>query len=164
MDYPPEIERMHQAIAQLPGVHSVCSGIDDLQGITGDDLRLPDQAHLPHGALRRTNGGLTNEALIQFEFQLEPSATAWRSLEFIAWFVRDRARGGEFLQIRPFALPPEHGEQTQLGETLRWHIDLFCPDTGDDLSPQLARVAELAKGLELAIRLYGSRLGQDELK
>lgn len=35
---------------------------------------------------------------------------------------------------------------------------MFCPNAGDDLSPQLAKVAELANGLELAIRLYGSSI------
>lgn len=155
MDYPPEIERLHQALSSLPGVTDLQSGIESLQGLTGDELRLAGFAHLPHGALRRTNGGLADEAFIQVEFRVEQTAAGWRSLEFLAWFVRDQARGGESVQLRPFALPPMVGEQVQLGETLQWHIDLFCPGTGDDLSPQLARVARIADALELSLRLYG---------
>ncbi|MBY0512776.1 MAG: hypothetical protein K2P78_02575 [Gemmataceae bacterium] len=159
MAYPPALERLHAALASLPGVSDVCSGIESLQGLTGDDLRFPDFAHVPHGALRRTNGGLTGEALVQVEFRIAATAAGWRSLEFIAWFVRDQARGGVFIQLRPFALPPMYGDQVQLGHTLKWHIDLFCPDTGEDLSPQLAKIDGIAAGLELAINLYGPLIG-----
>ena len=71
------------------GVSDVCSGIESLQGLTGDDLRFPDFAHVPHGALRRTNGGLSGEALVQTEFRIASSPVGWQSLEFLAWFVRD---------------------------------------------------------------------------
>ena len=158
MDYPPEIERLHQALARLPGVDDLRSGIESLQELTADDLRLAENAHLPHGSLRRTNGGLADEAFIQVEFRVAPTPSGWRSLEFLAWFVRDQARGGESVQLRPFALPPMVGERVQLGETLQWQIDLFCPGTGDDLSPQLARVAKIAESLEIAFRLYGHLL------
>jgi hypothetical protein len=160
--YPPELERLHRALASLPAVSGVCSGIESLQQLTGDDLRFPDFAHVPHGALRRTNGGLPGEALIQIEFQLEPSTVGWRSLEFIAWFVKDQARSGELIQLRPFALPPMVGDEVQLGGTLKWHIDLFCPDTGEDLSPQLAKIDRIANGLELAVRLYGHLVGKTD--
>ncbi len=137
----------------------VCSGIDRLQGLTGDDLRFPDFAHVPQGALRRTDGGLAGEALIQVELRLEQSVTGWRALEFLAWFVRDQAQGGQSIHLRPFALPPMFGDQVQLGHTLRCHVDLFRPDTGEDLSPQLAKVDRIAAGLELAVRLYGHLVG-----
>lgn len=162
MAYPPELERLHRALAGLPGVSGVCSGIESLQELTGDDLRFPDFAHVPHGALRRTNGGLPGEALIQIEFRLELSSVGWRSLEFIAWFVKDQARSGALIQLRPFALPPMVGEQVQLGGTLKWHIDLFCPDTGDDLSPQLAKIDRIARGLESAVHLYGHLIGTSD--
>src|SRR4051794_37795562 len=128
MEYPPALERLHRALAGLPGVSDVCSGIESLEGLTGDDLRFPVFAHVPHGALRRTNGGLAGEALVQVEFRIGPSPVGWRSLEFVAWFVRDQARGGKSIQLRPFALPPMAGDQVQLGHTLKWHIDLFYPD------------------------------------
>ena len=155
MAYPPALERLHVALASLPGICDVCSGIESLQGLAEDILQFPDFAHVPHGALRRTNGGLTGEALVQVEFRIAPTPVGWRSLEFLAWFVRDQARGGESIQLRPFALPPMYGEQVQLGQTLKWHIDLFCPDTGEDLSPQFVKIDGIAAGLELAVRLYG---------
>ena len=155
MSYPPEIEYLHQALAALPGVTDVCSGIDSLDQLRVEDLGFPDFAHLPHGSLRRTGGGLDGEALMQFEFKIAHTVAAWRSLEFIAWFVRDQARGGVAMQLRPFALPPQIGETVQLGQTLRWHLDLFCANVSEDLTPQFAQVQDIAKGLELAMKIYG---------
>ena len=51
------------------------------------------------------------------------------------------------------------GDQVQLGHTLKWHVDLFFPDTREDLSPQLAQIDDMAAGLELAIKLYGQLIG-----
>jgi hypothetical protein len=158
MEYPAEIDALHRALSALAGVRNVCSGIDNLQGISTAELSFPDFAHLPHGALLRTGGGLESEALIQVEFILEPSEVGWRSLEFLAWFVRDQARGGESIQLRPFALPPVAGDQVQLGLSLRFHLDIFCPGTGEDLAPVLARVQKIADGLNLAIDLYDRML------
>ena len=59
-------------------------------------------------------------------------------------------------------MPPMYGEQVQLGNTLKWQIDLFYPDTEKDLTPQLARIADIAKGLELAVNLYGYLIGSSE--
>ena len=161
MSYPPQIKRLHIALGSLPGVSDVSSGVESLQGVTADDLRLPNCAAWPIGALRRTLGGLEDEALIQFEFRLAADAKSWRTIEFLAWFVRDQSRGGIAIQIRPFALPPEAQGQIQLGHTLRWHIDLFCPAVGNDLSPQLAQVEAIAKTLETAIQVYGGALAAE---
>jgi hypothetical protein len=156
--YPPEMEVLHHTLSALPGIHGVCSGIDNLEGVSAVELGSPALAHLPHGALRRTDGGLESEVLIQVEFRLESSPPGWRSLEFLAWFVRDRARGDQAIQLRPFALPPVAGDQVQLGDTLRFHLDIFCPKVDEDLAPTLARVRELADGLKLAIELYDRML------
>ena len=161
MSYPVEVEFLHKTLARLPGVHDLCSGIDSLHHLVAADLGFPDFRHLPHGALRRTGGGLDYEALIQIEFQIEQTPLGWRSLEFIAWFVRDQARGGVPMQLRPFALPPQVGESVQLGGTLRWHIDLFCPNVTENLAPQWAQVKEIANGLELAINIYGHLVPAD---
>jgi len=155
---PPSVELFHRTLGSLPGVHTVSSGIRSLHGLLADDLRLVDFAKLPLAALRRTGGGLEHEALVQFEFYLTPTSQGWRSLEFIAWFFRDQARGGVSIQLRPFALPPQVGDTVQLGHTLRWHIDLFCPKTDADLSAQLTLVQSIAQDLEVAIRLYGNLL------
>lgn len=158
MSYPLELEFLHTTLTRLPGVHEVCSGIDSLHHLVAADLGFADFRHLPHGALRRTGGGFDSEALIQVEFKIEQTPLGWRSLEFIAWFVRDQARGGVSMQLRPFALPPQIGELVQLGHTLRWHIDLFCSNVTEDLAPQLSQVQEIANGLRLAIEIYGHLL------
>jgi len=111
--------------------------------------------------LRRTSGGLDQEALIQFEFYVKPTPQGWRTLEFIAWFVRDQGRGGRQIQLRPYALPPQVGQNIQLGHTLRWHIDLFCPNSGADLSPELAQIHEIATTLSAAVDIYGPLLRVD---
>ena len=158
MSYPPQIEHLHAVLSALPGVVDVSSSVQSLQGVTAEDLRLPDFAAWPIGALRRTHGGLDAEALIQVGFRVATDASSWRTLEFLAWFVRDQSRGGVAIQLRPFALPPEALGQTQLGHSLRWHIDLFCADVGDELSPQLAQVDAIASTLEAAIQVYGHAL------
>jgi len=157
MSIPDEIRAFHDAIARLPGVVEVDSGIRSLDGIREDDLRLAGPfADLPHAVLRRTKGGLPNEAYLQFELKLRQDAAGWRALEFLAWFVRDAARAGEPIQLRPFAAPPQGaGGVVQIGRTLRFHIDLFWLDAGEDLAPILERIASLASALVLASDLYG---------
>jgi hypothetical protein len=156
MSLPDEIEAFHRALASLRGVRTVTSGIRSLDGLTADDLRLPGPfADLPHGALRRTNGGLPGEAYVQFELTLRPDADGWRALDFLAWFVRDQARGGEFVQLRPYALPPSGPDGARaLGTSPTFHIDLFWLDSGKDLAPILVRIEAMAKALEMARRLY----------
>lgn len=158
MSYPPQIERFQSALGSLPCVYDISSGIQSLQGITDTELRFPDFAALPIATLRRTLGGLEEEALVQFEFFLTPEQPAWQVLEFIAWFVRDQSRTGLAIQLRPFALPPEAAGQVQLGSSLRWQIDLFFQNVTDDLSLQLAQIDQMSQTLETAIEIYGHLL------
>lgn len=158
---PPQIRAFLDALTCLPGVTVLSSGIESINELPAEHLSLVDLGHLPHGALRRTNGGLVNEALVQFEFRVEPSAAGWRSLEFLAWAMRDMARSGTAVQLRPFARPPQVGESVQLGHSLRFSIDLFCQDMGDDLSPVFIIVDSMTKFLDLAINLYSSLLYED---
>lgn len=153
-DYPPQVAAFHNALSRLPGAYDVGSTVQSLWGVTPEVLSSVDFGHLPHAAIRWAGGGREDQALAQFEFRLKASATGWRSLEFISWWVRDQARGGTNIQLRPFALPPMAGQTVQLGHTLRFHIDLFCVANGKDLSPVLAAVQELADDLEAAMRIY----------
>jgi hypothetical protein len=155
-EYPIEISNFHDLLLTLPGVTAVASGIEGLTGLTADDLRLVDFAHLPHAALRRTNGGLEGEVFVQVEFYLEQTPGAWRTLEFIAWFVRDQARGGEFIQLRPFGLPPTAPGKIQLGNTLTFHLDLFFPNSTGEAEPILAKVRQIGHSLKSAIEIYRS--------
>lgn len=152
--YPQAVQTFHDVLLRLPGVYDVSSGIDSLDSLTSEHLALAEFTRLPLGILRRTDGGLKQEVITQFEFYLEPNHAGWRTLEFLAWFVRDAATSGEHIQLRPFALPPKVGEQIQLGNTLRFHIDLFLPNTSEDLEPVLLKIAELAQFLNLCINLY----------
>lgn len=152
--YPPEIEQFHQTLCSLAGVDSVVSGVDDLSSVDAELLAVPEYAHLPHAALLRTGGGLDHEVLIQFELALQPSREGWHALEFLGWFVRDCARGGRKMQLRPFALPPETPNGRQLGHTLKFHLDLFVDGIEDSLAPALQVISEINRSLELAISLY----------
>ncbi len=121
--YPQEIQEFHTQLLRLPGITDIISGINSLQGIREEHLAMSSFSHLPQGSLRRTTGGLQREALIQFEFRLEKDPQAWKSLEFLAWFVRERARAGEQIQLRPGGSVPIVDGKVQLGETLFFQID-----------------------------------------
>jgi hypothetical protein len=155
---PKQVEQFSAALQRLPGVYSVDSSVQSLQGLTADDLGLAAFAQLPHAALRRTSGGREGEVYVRFEFRLEPVPAAWQTLEFLAWFVRDQARGGLAIQLRPFGLPPTTPEGAQLGQSLRFDIDLFCVVSSGSLAPVLAEVGEVAKQLVLLSDLYDAAL------
>jgi len=157
-DFPPQVAAFQDAISGLPGAYDVASRIHCLWGVTPEILCSADFGHFPHAAIRWAGGGREDQALAQFEFHLRPSPESWRSLEFIAWWVRDQARGGINIQLRPFALPPVVGQNIQFGHTLRFHIDLFCIAKGDDLAPVLATVQMLADDLKDTMEMYESVL------
>jgi len=155
-EYPVEISNFHNLLLELPDVKNVSSGIESLAELTVEELALIEFAHLPHATLRRTNGGLDDEVFVQVEFYLSQTLEGWKTLEFLAWFVRDQARGGELLQLRPFGLPPIAKGETQLGNTLRFHLDLFCLNSNGELELILAKVKEIEQSLKTAIEIYRS--------
>jgi len=154
LHYPQEIQEFHDQLLRLPGVFDVISGINSLQGIREEHLSLSSFSHLPQGSLRRTTGGLQREALIQFEFRMEKTPQAWKSLEFLAWFIRDQARAGEQIQMRPGGSIPIVDGKIQLGETLYFQIDLFLPNAPGELTPILIKVRGLTHALNKALNLY----------
>ncbi|HEV8485398.1 MAG TPA: hypothetical protein VGV87_17780 [Blastocatellia bacterium] len=153
-ELPPEVTKLHDALRRLAGVHDTSSGIECVDGVTAEHLRLACFAQLPHGAMRRTDGAVPNEVQVQVEFRVEPSPEGWRSLEFLAWWIRDSARGGLPIQLRPFALPPTLGSNVQLEHTLRFHIDYFFTHPSREIEPVLAAVSELADDLNQTIEIY----------
>ncbi|WP_410768516.1 hypothetical protein [Fontibacillus sp. BL9] len=153
-NYPNEIEDFHNTILKLKGITGIESGVDNLEPVDAELLSQPPFAHLPHAALLRTNGGLENEVLIQFELETDYSLESLHSVEFLAWFVRDCARGGKAIQMRPFALPPSSPYGRQLGTSLKYHIDLFIDGIEESLEPALKLIGSLNKSLNLAIQLY----------
>lgn len=157
-EYPSAVAAFHEALERLPGIRDASSGIVSLHGLKEKDLSLLPYADLPLGALRRTKGGLAREALVQFEFEATPDEAGWRSLEFLAWFVRDQSRGGEPIQLRPKALPPATPDAVQLGSTLRFQIDLFWPKAGKNLAPAFKHIQALADQLRLMTKSYDRML------
>ncbi len=153
-DYPRDIEDFHSTLLMLKGISSIESGIDSLEEIDLFMMRQPEYAYLPHASLLRTNGGLEGEVLIQFEFIIDYSIESMQSLEFISWFVRDSARGGTKVQLRPFALPPETPYGRQLGSTLKFHLDLFVDGINETLEPAFEIIRKLNESLNLFIKLY----------
>jgi hypothetical protein len=153
-EYPKEVQEFHDALERLPGITNACSTIVTLDGVKENEFSLLIFADMPLGAMRRTHGGLAQEALVQFEFEVAQTKAGWRSLEFMAWYVRDLSRGGEAIQMRPKALPPTTHDSVQLGKTLRFQIDLFWEKAGKDLKPILLKIGELAKSLCNTIEVY----------
>ncbi|MGF7031354.1 hypothetical protein J2T17_002260 [Paenibacillus mucilaginosus] len=152
--YPTDIEEFHNALLGLKGITGIESGVENLEPIDTEMLGYSACAHLPHAALLRTGGGLEQEVLIQFEIAFDYSPESLQSVEFLAWWVRDCARSGTKVQLRPFALPPETPLGRQLGTTLKWHMDLFVDGVEESLEPALEEVRRLHHSLETAIRLY----------
>lgn len=161
--YPTEIENFHNTILKLKGISTIESGVDNLEPIDLEMLRLSEFSHLPHASLYRTNGGLENEVLIQFEFSIDYSLESFQSLEFIAWFVRDCARGGIKIQLRPFALPPVTPYGRQIGTTLKFHIDLFVDGINETLEPMFKVVNDLNKSMSMFITMYSISIKEELL-
>ncbi len=153
-EYPPEVARFHEALQSLAGVSDACSAIQCVDGVSSEQLALACFSELPHGAMLRTGGALPNEIQVQVEFRIEPSSSGWRSLEFISWWIRDIARSGLAIQLRPFALPPTVDVRVQLGHSLRFHIDYFFTHESRAIDPVIAAMAELAGNLRQTIDLY----------
>jgi hypothetical protein len=152
--FPPEIETFHNLVLSLKGIESITCGVENLEGIDSEILSQSDCAHMPHATLLRTNGGHAKEVLCQFEFVIVRTTDGLIALEFLAWFIRDQARSGTKIQLRPFALPPETPNGTQLGTTLKFHIDLFQDGIDETLEPLFVTVEKINKTLALAINVY----------
>lgn len=157
-EYPLEIQQFLDVLESLPGVHSLDATLHSLSGITVEDLSLLHVTKLPLGVLRHMKGGQNDDGMIQFEFRLEADTKSWKTLEFLAWFIRDLARTDTAIQLRPFGLPPFAAGQVQLGHTLRFHIDLFFPDYKIGPEPVKEVVQDITSSLELAKKLYGKYL------
>lgn len=147
MDLPPQVQGLIDAITQLPGVAGCFCGPKPLEGFDPAHLSLPGEfAELPQVPIRRTDGGLKGEVMIQTEIILDRSPEAWLTLEFLSWWVRDWARSGEQIQMRSTALPPK-GYQIQLGRTLKFFIECFVIEPEDSFDQTLAKAAEMGASI-----------------
>ena len=158
--YPPQVEAFHAAIRRLVAVREVTTGLKWLKDYEPRTYSLPGEfGDLPHALLRRTKGGLKDEAWANTELELTPNKAGWLTLEFLAWWVRDCSRGGELIQMRPMALPPK-GYEVQLGRTLKFIIDHFAVCPKGDPAPALAMMQDRASSLSIAISSYSEVLGK----
>lgn len=149
-DFPPEVEAFHQAMRQFVAVQEVYTGLKNLASFTPDTYSLPGEfGDLPHALLRRTDGGLENEAWAHTEFELSRDEVGWLTLEFLAWWVRDLSRSDCQIQLRPMALPPKAAE-VQLGTTLKFIIDHFviAKSPSDALEMMQSRADSLSRCIE----------------
>ena len=149
---PPEVEALEEAFSAVPGIHSV-----DISNHHYDKNNLEEAealyfagpfADLPIAMLKRTGGNLEKELLIAVEFRIEPNEKGLKGLEFLSWWVRDASRSGKNWQIRTIGLPPVIGEETQLGETLRFWFEAYVVTEEEDMGQVLEKVGLLAESLK----------------
>jgi hypothetical protein len=154
MQLPPQVQQLTDAISALPGVAACFCRPRPLAGIEPKNLSLPGEfGDLPQVAILRTNGGRDREVMIQTEVIFERSREAWISLEFLAWWVRDWARSGHQIQMRPMALPPKAYE-IQLGRTLKFFIEYFLIEEGDSYDKTLEVAGEMGESIAENFETY----------
>mgnify|MGYP001793972167 FL=1 len=159
-DYPCQVKKFHRALYRLRGVVEVNTGLKPLDKISLSDYGLSGKlGDLPHALLRRTQGGLPDEAWANTDVILSYDRAGWLTLEFLSWWVRDQSRGGAQIQMRPQALPPLAGEEIQLGRTLKFVIDHFCVLTTRGPASMLALLEAQGQALNTAVDSYADVLG-----
>lgn len=159
-ELPAEVEAFHQAMSRLVALREIATGLKNLGSFTPDTYSFPREfGDLPHALLRRTGGGLANEAWANTEFELSRDEAGWLTLEFLAWWVRDLSRSGEQIQLRPMALPPKAYE-VQLGRTLKFIMDHFVICGDDSPEAALKMMQDRANSLDGAINDYAAVLGK----
>lgn len=157
---PKEVAAFQNTLERFVSVREVYVGLKGLGGYTPDTYSFPGEfGDLPHALLRRTDGGLEDEAWANVEFELVRDEAGWLTLEFLAWWVRDLSRSGGQVQLRPMALPPQLGAQVQLGGTLKFIIDQFVVCPGGDKAAALAMLQSRADSLTGNIEDYAGVLG-----
>lgn len=146
-DIPQPVQELSTVIKSIPGIKLATVNRYMLFEITSDDFTLPIFGDYPLGALKRTDGGLSDEILISIDFMITRDETGLKALEFLSWWVRDHARGGDSIQLRALALPPI---PEQFGKTLTFTIDYFYTDPEQDIDKLLNSIQELADSLNNA--------------
>ncbi|MEX1026585.1 MAG: hypothetical protein WD049_01065 [Candidatus Paceibacterota bacterium] len=147
LEFPPQVQALIDSITALPGVAGCFCSPKPLAECETSHLSLPGEfGDLPQAVIMRTNGGRSNEVMIQTEVILDRSPEAWLTLEFLAWWVRDWGRSGHEIQMRPMALPPK-AREIQLGRTLKFFIEYFVIEDGDSFDKTLAVAGEMGESI-----------------
>jgi hypothetical protein len=159
MSLPPQVVAFNSALERLVAVRDVGTGLKRLVDFPPNTYSFPGEfGDLPHALLRRTDGGLKGEKWLNTDFELTKDDAGWRTLEFLAWWVRDLSRSGEQIQFRPMALPPQ-AYDVQLGRTLKFIIDHLVVCEGDGLAEALELMQARADSLNGNIDDYAEILG-----
>ena len=159
-DYPKQVKCFHDALYRFRGVIEVNTGLKSLDTIPLEHYKLPGKmGDLPHALLKRTQGGLANEAWANTDVILSYDRAGWLTLEFLAWWVREQSRSGEPIQMRPQALSPLAGEDIQLGHTLKFVVDHFCILSDNSPTAMLTLLAARGNSLSSTIDQHVDVLG-----
>lgn len=154
MDYPPQVQSLIDAISALPGIAGCFCGPVPLEGTEVDHLSLPGEfGDLPQVAIMRTDGGRPREVMVRIEVVFDRTSDGWLSLEFLAWWVRDWARSGHQIQMRPTAMPPK-AHTIQLGRMLKFFIEYFLVEESDTYDNTLSVVEEMAESIRSSLETY----------
>lgn len=157
-DFPTEIQAFMDAVRHIGGIESVEPRKWYLPEIPVEHWSLPQFADLPLGVMRRACGIPAHEALVAFRIRPHRTEQGWRAVEFLSWWVRDKARGRHAIQMRSLALPPEAAGQAQLGSTLSFLIEAFVNIEDENMGQLLQIVAQYADDLARSTRLYSGAL------
>ena len=154
-EYPEGVQKIFTAFRNFEAIDNVEVGLQKIDSVDLDSLRLPGVfGVLPHLALRRSGGGRPKETLVTFKFELGKNGHGWIALEFLAWWVRDMCRSGYDIQLRPLAFPPVANNEIQLGNSLSFLLEIFVVEPNDELGEMPRYVDECADSLKLAIEIY----------
>lgn len=159
-ELPPQIIALSEAISSVPGVTTKdvrkywysASDVSELNAISW----AGEYADLPISSLRRSDGNHDNEVLIAAYFTIEKSASGLKGLEFLSWWVRDLSRSGLNIQVRSIGLPPMVGTKIQLGNTLRFSIDMFVETKDPDIEQVLSQIEVYAESLASSYDVYSA--------
>lgn len=157
---PKEIGDLESAFTAIPGIASVSVSkhhfskeeIASLEEVYFGGI----YADLPIAMYKRSGGNLKNEVLIFVEFTIEKNEKGLNALEYLSWWVRDLSRSGDNVQIRSIGLPPIIGDNTQLGNTLKFWFEAYIVTEKEEMPLVLAKVGELAASLDSANKLYAN--------
>jgi hypothetical protein len=153
--YPEPVATFHSVLRRFRAIRAVDTGLKSLEQYPPQTYSLPHEfGDLPHALLRRTNGALSDEFWAHTEVRLTSDAAGWRTLEFIAWWIRDLSRSGTMIQLRPMALPPQDSDEG----TLKFIIDHLVQCPNEDVGPMLRQFEQRSDELQSSISLYRERL------
>lgn len=155
--FPAPVQQLIDNISAIPGVYECFSCPKPLHGVAQTDLaRQCELDNIPVFAASFYCDDPDEIVLLQSEIIFERSAEAWIGLEFLSWWVRDRARHGYPIQLRPSASSPETNQEVLLGRSLKFYIEVFVVEDTNDMQKTLAMAGELADSLELNRDLYST--------